>query len=376
MQKRARKARRRCRNSFLKITSDRRNALQIPKKNLKTHRRNIALNQQSTIFSTVKTTEQIKQPIKAEMELFEKKFYESMASKVALLNRITYYIVNRKGKQMRPMFVFLTAKMVSGNVNERTYRGASVIELIHTATLVHDDVVDDSNRRRGFFSINALWKNKIAVLVGDYLLSKGLLLSIDNGDFDLLKIISVAVREMSEGELLQIEKARRLDITEDVYYEIIRKKTATLIAACCALGARSVSDDDFQVENMRRFGELIGMAFQIKDDLFDYTEDAIGKPTGIDIKEQKMTLPLIHVLNNCSPDEKSWLINSIKNHNKDRKRVKEVIAFVTSNHGLSYGEEKMKAFQQEALQLIQNYPESEFKSALTLMVNYVIERKI
>eukprot|EP01038_Epipyxis_sp_PR26KG_P019037 gene19037-26972_t len=224
------------------------------------------------------------------MELFEKKFYESMSSKVALLNRITYYIVNRKGKQMRPMFVFLTAKMISGGmVNERTYRGACVIELIHTATLVHDDVVDDSNRRRGFFSINALWKNKIAVLVGDYLLSKGLLLSIDHGDFDLLRIISVAVREMSEGELLQIEKARRLDITEDIYYEIIRQKTATLIAACCALGAKSVSEDEFQVETMRKFGELIGMAFQIKDDLFDYTDDAIGKPTGIDIKEQKMT---------------------------------------------------------------------------------------
>lgn len=321
-------------------------------------------------------TSQIKQPIFNEMELFEKKFYESMTSKVALLNRITYYIVNRKGKQMRPMFVFLTAKMVSaGIVNERTYRGASVIELIHTATLVHDDVVDDSNRRRGFFSINALWKNKIAVLVGDYLLSKGLLLSIDNGDFDLLRIISVAVREMSEGELLQIEKARRLDITEDVYYEIIRKKTATLIAACCALGAKSVIEDEIQVENMRKFGELIGMAFQIKDDLFDYTEDAIGKPTGIDIKEQKMTLPLIHVLNNCTPKEKSWLINSIKNYNKDKKRVKEVIAFVKNHNGLFYAEQKMAAFQQEALSLLDNYAQSEFKDALILMVNYVIERK-
>jgi octaprenyl-diphosphate synthase len=319
---------------------------------------------------------QIKQPIIDEMELFEKKFYESMVSKVALLNRITYYIVNRKGKQMRPMFVFLTAKMVSGSfVNERTYRGASVIELIHTATLVHDDVVDDSNRRRGFFSINALWKNKIAVLVGDYLLSKGLLLSIDNGDFDLLRIISVAVREMSEGELLQIEKARRLDITEDIYYQIIRKKTATLIAACCALGAKSVIDDDIQVENMRQFGELIGMAFQIKDDLFDYTDYAIGKPTGIDIKEQKMTLPLIYVLNNCTPKEKSWLINSIKNHNKDKKRVKEVISFVKNNNGLLYAEQKMAEFQQQALQLLDIYPKSEFREALILMVNYVIERK-
>ncbi len=322
-------------------------------------------------------TSQIKQPIVAEMELFEKKFYESMSSKVALLNRITYYIVNRKGKQMRPMFVFLTAKMVSeGKVNERTYRGACVIELIHTATLVHDDVVDDSNRRRGFFSLNALWKNKIAVLVGDYLLSKGLLLSIDNGDFDLLRIISVAVREMSEGELLQIEKARRLDITEEVYYDIIRKKTATLIAACCALGAQSVIDDEVQVKNMHRFGELIGMAFQIKDDLFDYTDDAIGKPTGIDIKEQKMTLPLIHVLNTCTAKEKSWLINSIKNHNKDKKRVKEVITFVKNNNGLAYAEQKMLQFQQEALQLLTHYPDSPFKEALILMVNYVINRKI
>ncbi|WNM19201.1 polyprenyl synthetase family protein [Flavobacterium capsici] len=321
-------------------------------------------------------TSQIKQPIQQEMELFEKKFYESMTSKVALLNRITYYIVNRKGKQMRPMFVFLVAKMVSeGKVNERTYRGASVIELIHTATLVHDDVVDDSNRRRGFFSINALWKNKIAVLVGDYLLSKGLLLSIDNGDFDLLRIISVAVREMSEGELLQIEKARRLDITEDVYYEIIRQKTATLIAACCALGAKSVSEDEVLVEKMRKFGELIGMAFQIKDDLFDYTDDAIGKPTGIDIKEQKMTLPLIYALNNCTSKEKSWCINSIKNHNKDKKRVKEVIQFVKDKNGLSFAEHKMVEFQQEALLLLQNFPNSEYKSSLELMVNYVIERK-
>lgn len=311
------------------------------------------------------------------MELFEKKFHESMSSKVALLNRITYYIVNRKGKQMRPMFVFLTAKMVSnGTVNERTYRGASVIELIHTATLVHDDVVDDSNRRRGFFSINALWKNKIAVLVGDYLLSKGLLLSIDNGDFDLLRIISVAVREMSEGELLQIEKARRLDITEAIYYEIIRQKTATLIAACCALGACSVNPEDDHTEKMRRFGELIGMAFQIKDDLFDYTEDSIGKPTGIDIKEQKMTLPLIYTLNNCSKEEKKWLINSVKNHNKDKKRVKEVIAFVKKTGGLTYAEQKMAEFREEALLLLSDYPSSEYKDALTLMVNYVIERKI
>lgn len=310
------------------------------------------------------------------MDLFEQKFRLAMASKVALLNRITHYIVTRKGKQMRPMFVFLVAKMVSnGEVLDRTYRGASVIELIHTATLVHDDVVDDSNKRRGFFSINALWKNKIAVLIGDYLLSKGLLLSIDNNDFDLLKIISVAVREISEGELLQIEKARRLDITEAVYYEIIRQKTATLIAACCSLGAASVKPGSEDVETMRKFGELIGMAFQIKDDLFDYGTNSIGKPLGIDIKEQKMTLPLIHVLNIVSKKDKNWLINSIKNHNKNKKRVSEVIAFVKDNGGLDYAVTKMKAFQAEALQILQQFPDSEYKSSLELMVNYVIERK-
>lgn len=324
----------------------------------------------------MKVVSQIKQPINEEMELFEKKFFTSMASNVALLNRITYYIVNRKGKQMRPMFVFLIAKMVNeGVVEDRTYRGASVIELIHTATLVHDDVVDDSNRRRGFFSINALWKNKIAVLVGDYLLSKGLLLSIDNGDFDLLQIISVAVREMSEGELLQIEKARKLDITEAVYYEIIRQKTATLIAACCAMGARSVNANDEEVEKMRFFGELIGMAFQIKDDLFDYGSEKIGKPTGIDIKEQKMTLPLIYTLNNCNEKEKNWLINSVKNHNKNPQRVKEVISFVKSSGGLDYAVTKMKSFQQQALEILNSYPDSPYKDSLILMVNYVIDRK-
>jgi len=324
----------------------------------------------------MKVISKIKLPVEKEMELFEKKFTQAMSSKVALLNRITHFIVNRKGKQMRPMFVFLVAKMVAdGKVNERTYRGASVIELIHTATLVHDDVVDDSNRRRGFFSINALWKNKIAVLVGDYLLSKGLLLSIDNNDFDLLKIISVAVREMSEGELLQIEKARRLDITEDIYYEIIRQKTATLIAACCSLGAASVQPDSSEVEKMRHFGELIGMAFQIKDDLFDYGNERIGKPTGIDIKEQKMTLPLIHVLNKVSAKEKAWVINSVKNHNKDGKRVREVIDFVKENGGLEYAVSKMQAFQQEALTMLEEYPPSPYKDSLILMVNYVIERK-
>ncbi|MFC2109404.1 polyprenyl synthetase family protein [Bacteroidota bacterium] len=324
----------------------------------------------------MKAVEQIKYPINREMELFEEKFKEAMLSKVPLLNRITYYIVRRKGKQMRPMFVFLVAKMVSkGGFEERTYRGASVIELIHTATLVHDDVVDDSNRRRGFFSINALWKNKIAVLVGDFLLSKGLLLSIDNEDFDILKLISVAVREMSEGELLQIEKARRLDITEDIYFEIIRQKTATLIAACCAIGAASVGASKEEIEKMHAFGELIGIAFQIKDDLFDYTESNIGKPTGIDIKEQKMTLPLIHTLNICSEKDKKWLINSVKKHNTDKKRVREVIAFVKENGGIEYTVNKMETYRNKALAILNTYPDSEYKSSLLTMIDYVVNRK-
>ena len=324
----------------------------------------------------MKVTEQIKQPIAHEMELFEQKFSLSMQSKIPLLNRITHFIVNRKGKQMRPMFVFLVAKMIGkGQVNDRTYRGASVIELIHTATLVHDDVVDDSFKRRGFFSINALWKNKIAVLVGDYLLSKGLLLSIDNKDFDLLQIISVAVREMSEGELLQIEKARRLDITEDVYYDIIRMKTATLIAACCSLGACAIAPESEDVEKMRKFGELIGIAFQIKDDLFDYGNERIGKPTGIDIKEQKMTLPLIHSINTASDKNRRWLINSIKKHNRDKKRVKEVIAYVKQNGGLEYAVKAMYKYKEQALEILATYPESEYKNSLKLMVDYVIDRE-
>ncbi len=324
----------------------------------------------------MKIVEKIKLPIQDEMEFFEVKFKASMVSKVSLLNRITHYIVRRKGKQMRPMFVFLVAKMVSnGDFKEKTYRGAAIIELIHTATLVHDDIVDDSNRRRGFFSLNALWKNKIAVLVGDFLLSKGLLLSIDNDDFDILKIISTAVREMSEGELLQIEKARRLDITEEVYFDIIRQKTATLIAACCGIGAASVDADKEDVENMKEFGQLIGIAFQIKDDLFDYTDDKIGKPTGIDIKEQKMTLPLIYSLNNCTNKEKKWLINSVKRYNKDINRVKEVISFVKKNGGIEYTVKKMKEYQKRALDILYKYPDSEYKDSLIIMVNYVIERE-
>ncbi|MDA9851129.1 polyprenyl synthetase family protein [Flavobacteriaceae bacterium] len=325
----------------------------------------------------MKVVEQIKKPIYDEMELFEEKFAQSMSSKVALLNRITHFIVNRKGKQMRPMFVFLVAKMLGkGKVNERTYRGAAVIELIHTATLVHDDVVDDSNKRRGFFSINALWKNKIAVLVGDYLLSKGLLLSIENEDFDLLKIISVAVREMSQGELLQIEKARDLNITEEVYYEIIRQKTATLLASCCALGAQAVNGTTKEVEKMHEFGELLGMAFQIKDDLFDYGDRKIGKPLGIDIKEKKMTLPLIYTLNVASPKEKRQIINIVKNHNTDKTKVRELIQLVKAKGGLEFAQQKMESYRKQALKLLSEFPKNEYRDALELMLNYVIERKI
>jgi octaprenyl-diphosphate synthase len=324
----------------------------------------------------LKIVEQIKLPIQEEMEFFETKFKASMISNVALLNRITHYIVRRKGKQMRPMFVFLVAKMVSnGQFKERTYRGASIIELIHTASLVHDDVVDDSNRRRGFFSLNALWKNKIAVLVGDFLFAKGLLLSIDNDDFDLLKHISIAVREMSEGELLQIEKARQLNITEDVYFEIIRKKTAALIASCTAIGAASMDVERAEVEKMRKFGELIGIAFQIKDDLFDYTDEKIGKPTGIDIKEQKMTLPLIYAINNCSNKERRWIINSVKNHNKNKTRVRELIQLVKDKGGIEYTVGKMKEYQSRATEILHSYPDTPYRESLLTMVNYVIDRE-
>ena len=275
------------------------------------------------------------------------------------------------------MFVFLVAKMVSnGDFKEKTYRGAALIELIHTGSLVHDDVVDDSNQRRGFFSINALWKNKIAVLVGDYLFSKSLLLSVDHDDFDLLKLVSIALKEITEGELLQIEKARQLDITEAIYFEIIRQKTATLIAACCGIGAASVDASEDEIQQMRKFGELIGIAFQIKDDLFDYTEGKIGKPTGIDIKERKMTLPLIYALNNASSKDKRWLINSVKNHNKDKQRVKEVIAFVKQQGGTEYAVEKMHEYKNKALELLADYPDSEYKRSLVDMVAYVINRKI
>ena len=319
--------------------------------------------------------DQIKAPIKTEMDSFESKFKTSMASKAPLLDKITNYIVKRKGKQMRPMFVFLSAKLF-GQSNESTFRGASMIELLHTATLVHDDVVDDANMRRGFFSINALWKNKIAVLVGDFLLSKGLLLAVKNEDFHFLKLTSRAVEEMSEGELLQIEKARRLDIVEAVYYEIIRKKTASLIAACCAVGCASVSKNEEQIQKMWEFGEAIGIAFQIKDDLFDYQKQGlIGKPVGIDIKEQKMTLPLIYTLQKCGKATRIKIINTIKKHHNNSQKVDEVISFVIEHGGLEYASKKMQDYKAKALDIISDIPDSDIKQALNALVDYVIDRK-
>jgi len=316
----------------------------------------------------------IQDPISSELALFESKFKELMKSNVALLDRVMYYIVKRKGKQMRPMFVMLSAK-ICGGITESTYTAASLIELLHTATLVHDDVVDDAYERRGFFSINALWKNKIAVLIGDYLLAKGLLVSLDNNEHRLLKITSTAVKEMSEGELLQIEKARRLDIKESIYYEIIRKKTASLIASACSAGAASATKDETLIETLRLFGEKIGIAFQIKDDLLDYGVDDIGKPLGIDIKERKLTLPIIYTLQNASKADKRKIINIVKNENKNKVKVDWVIDFVKQNGGIQYAEQKMKDFQSEAFQLLEQFPESESKSSLIELVRYTIERK-
>lgn len=322
-----------------------------------------------------KVVEQIKSPIAEEMKLFEKKFYEAMKSKVPLLDRITHFIVKRKGKQMRPMFVFLCANLV-GKTEDKTYRAASLIELIHTATLVHDDVVDESNLRRGFFSINALWKNKIAILVGDYLLSKSVLLSTDHKDYDLLEIISTVIREMSEGELLQLEKARKLDITEEVYYQIIKQKTASLIAACCKAGSVSAGGNIEQSDKLEKFGMLIGVAFQIKDDLFDYTAtNIIGKPIGIDIKEKKMTLPLIYTLNSVSEKEKKRLLKIIKSNKKSSQQIQEVIQTVKEKGGLEYSINKMNELKSEALLILSEFPDSNYKQSLELMVNYVIERK-
>jgi octaprenyl-diphosphate synthase len=321
------------------------------------------------------TLDEIKAPIATVMEDFEKKFRASMKSSVPLLDRITHYIVKRKGKQMRPMFVFLSAGMCGG-ITEESFRAASLIELLHTATLVHDDVVDDSNERRGFFSINALWKNKIAVLVGDYLLSKGLLLSVDNNDHHLLKIVSEAVKVMSEGELLQIEKARRLDIKEDIYFEIIRQKTASLIASCCACGAASANASSDVVKKMHSFGEHIGIAFQIKDDLFDYGDSGIiGKPTGIDIKESKMTLPLIYTLSRAERSIKKRIIGIIKNHNTDNVKVKEVIAFVKQHGGIEYSIRQMNIYQEKAFALLADFEDGIYKEKLKALVKYTIDRE-
>lgn len=322
----------------------------------------------------MKIIEQIKFPIKKEMDLFEEKFSELMISDVPLLNRITHYVVQRKGKQMRPMFVFLTAKMISNlnEVSEKVYRAASIIELIHTATLIHDDVVDSSNKRRGFFSINALWKNKIAVLVGDFLLSKGMLLCIDNDDFDLLKIISKSVKDMSQGELLQIEKARRLDIDEKTYFEIITKKTASLIASCCALGATSSNGSNEQIKMLEELGKKIGIAFQLKDDLFDYGEKKIGKPIGIDLREKKLTLPFIYALNNSSDSKRKWLISSVKNGEK--KELDRVINYVKEIGGIDYTKNQIKNFYESALNDLNNFKDNEYKESLKKLIEYVIKR--
>ena len=317
----------------------------------------------------------IQAPIAAEMAEFEKKFRTSMQSRVLLLDKIMSYIVKRKGKQMRPMFVFFSAKLFGTGISEATYRGAALIELLHTATLVHDDVVDDANYRRGFFSVNALWKNKIAVLVGDYLLSKGLLLSLHNNDFELLKIVSNAVQEMSEGELMQMEKARRLDINENVYFDIIRQKTASLIASCCAVGASSAGADAETIEKARLFGEKVGIAFQIKDDLFDYGTAEIGKPVGIDIKEKKMTLPLIYALQQADWITKRQMIYNVKNNNGKNEVVAKVIDFVKKSGGLEYAIQQMNQYADEALQILRSFQPSPSRTSLEQLIAYTIERE-
>jgi len=312
--------------------------------------------------------------LKSELSLFEKKISENVKSSNPLLDRIMRFIIKRKGKQMRPMFVLLSAK-ISGDINETTYRAASLIELLHTATLVHDDVVDNAMLRRSFFSVNALWKNKVAVLVGDYLLSKGLLLSLNNEDYGILRITSRAVKEMSEGELLQMEKARKLDIEEGIYFEIIRAKTASLLSAACAAGAYSATLNSEIAEQFRLIGEKAGIAFQIKDDLFDYGNDNIGKPTGNDIQEKKMTLPLIYTLQNADRSTKRKIIYIVKNQNTDKQKVNEVINYVKQSGGIEYAIQKMKQYQSEALQMLQAYPETPARLAMEELVNYVIERK-
>lgn len=322
----------------------------------------------------IKSLNAIKGPIDQELKQFETHFREAMRSPVPLLDKITFYIVRRKGKQVRPMFVFLAAKMCGG-VSESTYSAASLVELLHTATLVHDDVVDDSYERRGFFSINALWKNKIAVLVGDYLFSQGMLLALKNKEFRLLEIVSDAVKAMSEGELLQIEKARRLDIEESVYYEIIRQKTASLIASACSAGAASATKDEETIENMRLFGEKIGIAFQIRDDLFDFGADDVGKPLGIDIKEKKLTLPLIYALQHAPHSDRRRIINNIKKYNDQPEKVREVIEFVHGSGGLEYARQAMYEFRRQAFDILHAFPQSESRQALEDLVTFVTDRK-
>lgn len=326
------------------------------------------------IFVLMMSVKEIMEPISSEMSEFEGRFRASMKSKVPLLDKVTHYIIRRKGKQMRPMFIFLTAKML-GKINDKTYDAATLVELLHTATLVHDDVVDDANERRGFFSVNALWKNKIAVLVGDYMLSKVLLLSIENNNTKLLEVVARAVREMSEGELLQLEKARKLDITEEIYFEVIRQKTASLISTCCEAGAISVERFD-EAEKMRLFGEYIGIAFQLKDDIFDYGEPGeIGKPTGLDIRERKMTLPLIFALNNSTPEIRKELINIVKNHNENPKKVRRAVELVIEYGGIDYTHKKMLDFKELAVDLIENLPNSDAKKSILGLIEYTTKRK-
>jgi octaprenyl-diphosphate synthase len=315
-----------------------------------------------------------KKVISKELALFEVHFREAVKSRVALLDRIMQYIVRRKGKQLRPMFVLLSAKL-GGDINDASYRAASLVELLHTATLVHDDVVDEADERRGFFSINALWKNKIAVLVGDYLLSKGLLLSLDNKDHRVLQILSNAVRLMSEGELLQLEKSRKLNLDESIYYEIIGGKTASLLASSCAAGASTTFENDSDIEKMQIFGEKVGMAFQIKDDLFDYSSEAIGKPTGNDIKEKKLTLPLIYTLNNCDAALRKKMIYIIKNQNTQKDKIAFVLDAVEKFGGIEYATKKMFAFRDEALEILHSFPPSEVREALEELVRYTTDRK-
>lgn len=320
-----------------------------------------------------KQLQDIKAPIASELEAFEKHFRDSVRSRVALLDKIMHYIVHRKGKQMRPIFVLLSARM-RGEITPKSYTAASLVELLHTATLVHDDVVDDAHQRRGVFSINALWKNKIAVLVGDYLLSRGLLVALDSGAYDILQIVSRAVRDMSEGELLQIEKARRLDITEEVYFDIIRKKTASLIAASCAAGAASVTEDKEMIDRFYNFGETIGIAFQIKDDLFDYGDADVGKPRAIDIQEKKMTLPLIYTLQQVSTSRRKELIRTVEKYNTDKTKVRDLIREVHSSGGIRYAQQVMEEYVEKAIAMIEELPASTSRDSMIALVNYVISR--